>query len=80
MAHQRRRGGAHLASEIVGNRYALDRSYVLLVPPPIEPISHQIRAWVPLRKAQRIEEVTYESPALPLSYSAVVGDSSGPFG
>jgi hypothetical protein len=43
---------------------------VLLARRPIEPISHPIRAWVPLTKAQRIEEVTYESPALPLSYSA----------
>jgi len=43
---------------------------VLLVQPLIEPISGPIRAWVPLGKAQRIEEVTYESPALPLSYSA----------
>src|SRR6266542_3443109 len=54
------------------NRYALNRSYMLFVQRPIEPISHPIRAWVPLTKAQRIEEVTYESPALPLSYSAVV--------
>jgi hypothetical protein len=53
-----------------GFRYALYRSYVLLVSPPIEPISHPIRAWLPLTKAQRIEELTYESPALPLSYSA----------
>ena len=44
---------------------------MLFVQRPIEPISHPIRAWVPLGKAQRIEEVTYESPALPLSYSAV---------
>jgi hypothetical protein len=59
----------------VGNvlmRYALYRSYVLLANLPIEPISHPIRAWAALRKAQRIEEVTYESPALPLSYSATV--------
>ncbi len=42
----------------------------------IELISRQIRAWPPLRKAQRIEEVTYESPALPLSYSAAARDSS----
>jgi hypothetical protein len=33
---------------------------------PIEPISYQIRAWVPLGKAQRIEEVTYD----PLLYLA----------
>jgi hypothetical protein len=51
-------------------RYALDRSYVLFVTSRIEPISHPIRAWSPLGKPQRIEEVTYESPALPLSYSA----------
>jgi hypothetical protein len=47
-------------------RYALYRSYVLLVQPPIEPISHPIRAWLPLGKAQRIEEVTYD----PLLYLA----------
>jgi hypothetical protein len=41
-------------------RYALYRSYVLLARPPIEPISHPIRAWLPLGKAQRIEEVTYD--------------------
>jgi len=41
-------------------RYALYRSYVLLAKPPIELISHPIRAWVPLGKAQRIEEVTYD--------------------
>jgi len=52
-------------------RYALYRSYVLYARPTIEPISHPIRAWLPLGKAQRIEVLTYESPALPLSYSAV---------
>jgi hypothetical protein len=51
-------------------RYALYRSYLLYRKPPIEPISDPIRAWVPLGEAQRIEEVTYESPALPRSYSA----------
>jgi hypothetical protein len=40
----------------------LYRSYVLLALPPIEPISHPIRAWFPLGKALRIDEVTYESP------------------
>jgi len=44
---------------------------MLLASWPIEPISEQIPDWIPLGKAQRIEEVTYESPALPLSYSAV---------
>jgi hypothetical protein len=52
-------------------RYVLYRSYVLLARPPIEPISEHIPDQVPLGKAQRIEELTYESPALPLSYSAV---------
>ncbi len=36
---------------------------------PIEPISHPIRAWVPLGKAQRIEELTYE----PVLYLRVLG-------
>ena len=40
--------------------------------PSIEPISHPIRAWVPLGKAQRLDRQAYESPALPLSYSAVL--------
>src|SRR3972149_8907006 len=53
-------------------RYALYASYVLVVQTPIEPISHPIRAWVPLGKAQRLGRRAYESPALPLSYSAVV--------
>jgi hypothetical protein len=65
-------GGTLAGSLWVPHGYVLYRSYVLLARRPIEPISHPIRAWVPLRKAQRIEEVTYESPALPLSYSAVV--------
>ena len=51
-------------------RYALYASYVLLAKPPIEPISYQIRACVPLGKAQRLDREAYESPALPLSYSA----------
>jgi hypothetical protein len=51
-------------------RYALYASYVLLSRRSIEPISHAIRAWVPLGKAQRLDRVAYESPALPLSYSA----------
>jgi hypothetical protein len=48
----------------------LNRSYVLLGKAAIEHISEQIRAQVPRSEAQRIEELTYESPALPLSYSA----------
>jgi hypothetical protein len=51
-------------------RYVLYRSYVLLDSLPIEPISHPIRACVPLGKAQRLDRQAYESPALPLSYSA----------
>jgi hypothetical protein len=43
---------------------------VLLRSPPIEPITRHIPDPTPLGKAQRIEELTYESPALPLSYSA----------
>jgi hypothetical protein len=38
----------------------------------MEPISHPIRARFPLGKAQRLGGEAYESPALPLSYSAVV--------
>ncbi len=59
-------------------RYALFRSYVLLLEPPIEPISHPIRASLPLGKAQRIDRQAYESPALPLSYSAIVERISAP--
>jgi hypothetical protein len=51
-------------------RYALYPSYVLLARWLIEPISHPIRAWLPLGKAQRLDGEAYESPALPLSYSA----------
>jgi len=51
-------------------RYVLDRSYVLLARLPVEPISHPICAWLPLGKAQRLGSEAYESPALPLSYSA----------
>jgi len=54
----------------IGIRYAPYRSYVPLGSPPIEPIAEHIPDQVPLGKAQRIEEVTNESPALPLSYSA----------
>jgi len=53
-------------------RYALYRSYVLLEKVTIEHISEQFRAQDPRSEAQRIEEVAYESPALPLSYSATV--------
>ena len=37
---------------------------------PIEPISEHIPDQIPLGKAQRIDGEAYESPALPLSYSA----------
>jgi hypothetical protein len=43
-----------------------------LARPKIEPISHEIRAWLPLGKAQRLDGQAYESPALPLSYSAAI--------
>jgi hypothetical protein len=51
-------------------RYVLYRSYVLLVEPVIEPITERIPDQVPLGKAQRLDGRAYESPALPLSYSA----------
>ena len=71
-----RRGVSHLPGPpFLACRYALYRSYVLLAQPSTEPISHPIRGRVPLGKAQRIEELTYESPALPLSYSAKAADS-----
>jgi len=54
------------------DRYALYRSYVLLCQPSIELISEQLPDQVPLGKAQRLSREAYESPALPLSYSAVV--------
>ena len=54
-------------------RYALYRSYVLLSDPPIEPITEHILDQFPLRKAQRLGGRAYESPALPLSYSASAG-------
>jgi len=38
--------------------------------PPIEPITEHIPDQVPLGKAQRLDREAYESPALPLSYSA----------
>jgi hypothetical protein len=47
-------------------------SYVLLASPHIEPITEQFPDQVPLGKAQRLDREAYESPALPLSYSAVV--------
>jgi hypothetical protein len=53
-----------------GFRYALYRSYVLLVLLPIEPITEHTSDQFPLGKAQRIDGEAYESPALPLSYSA----------
>jgi hypothetical protein len=45
-------------------------SYVLLASPQIEPITEQVPDQLPLREAQRIAAEAYESPALPLSYSA----------
>jgi len=45
-------------------------SYVLLGRAPLEPITEQVLDQVPLGKAQRIDRLAYESPALPLSYSA----------
>jgi hypothetical protein len=45
-------------------------SYVLLGWTQIQPISDQIPDQAPLGKAQRSNGETYESPALPLSYSA----------
>jgi len=39
--------------------------------PPIEPMSEHIPDQFPLGKAQRLGRRAYESPALPLSYSAV---------
>jgi hypothetical protein len=46
-------------------------SYVLLGWTQIQPISEQIPDQAPLGKAQRSNGEAYESPALPLSYSAV---------
>ena len=46
-------------------------SYVLLVWQQIEPITEQIPDQIPLGEAQRLDREAYESPALPLSYSAV---------
>jgi len=51
-------------------RYALYPSYGLLVSPEIEPITEQVPDQIPLGKAQRLDREAYESPALPLSYSA----------
>ena len=51
-------------------RYVLYRSYVLLAAPQIEPITEQVADQIPLGKAQRLHREAYESPALPLSYSA----------
>jgi hypothetical protein len=53
-------------------RYVLYRSYVLLAMAPIEHISERIRAQLPSSEPQRIDQEAYESPALPLSYSAAV--------
>ena len=38
--------------------------------PSIEPITEHIPDQGPIGKAQRIDRLAYESPALPLSYSA----------
>jgi hypothetical protein len=43
-----------------------------LAAPQIEPITEQVPDQVPLGKAQRLDGQAYESPALPLSYSAGV--------
>ena len=51
-------------------RYVLYRSYVLLATPQIEPITEHIPDQIRLGKAQRLDREAYESPALPLSYSA----------
>jgi hypothetical protein len=64
------------APDIGGIRYAVNRSYVLLARPPIEPITERIPDQSPLGKAQRFGGRAYESPALPLSYSAVVCKST----
>jgi hypothetical protein len=53
-------------------RHALYRSYALLGSAPIEFITEPIPDQIALGKAKRIEEVTYESPDPPLSYSATV--------
>ena len=44
--------------------------YVLLDEAAIEHISEQIRAQIPRSGPQRLDREAYESPALPLSYSA----------
>ena len=48
----------------------VDRSYVLNRLVLIEPITEHIPVQVPLGKAQRLDLQAYESPALPLTYSA----------
>jgi hypothetical protein len=50
-------------------------SHVLLARPSIEPITEHIPDQTPLKKAQRLDRQAYESPALPLSYSATAADS-----
>jgi hypothetical protein len=52
-------------------RYALYRRHVLQDSASIEPISEHIPDQVPLGKAQRLDRLANESPALPLSYSAM---------
>lgn len=43
---------------------------MLFVDSPIKPISEHIPDQFPLGKAQRLDREAYESPALPLSYTA----------
>jgi hypothetical protein len=45
---------------------------VLFRSPLIEPISEHTPDQIPLGKSQRLDRVSYESPTLPLSYSAVL--------
>jgi hypothetical protein len=72
IAAHRRGPGRALLAEHGPFRYALYRSYALLGLAPIEPITEHIPDRLPLRKAQRSGGEAYESPALPLSYSATV--------
>jgi hypothetical protein len=57
-------------------RYVLSRSYVLLGLATIGHITEQIRAHFLSSEPQRIDPDAYESPALPLSYSAAVSKSN----
>jgi hypothetical protein len=60
-------------------RYALYPSYVLLVRPSIEPISHPIRAWIPLGKAQRLDREANEAKNVSPPDSARTFRRSSPF-